>query len=331
MSGIKNNDKDTAPLLSLCIPTYGVVEWVVPVIESIYSQGCDNGDFEVVITDNGMESKLGEAISRFDYPNLHYYRTTSQGFTNQIDAFRKCSGLFCKMINHRSRLVEGVLPKMLNLVDRYKGGKPILYFSDGMIKAPEITECGNVDEFCSCLSFFTSWSNGTGVWRQDIPHLDERKICYMFPHMVFLFYVRRQSEYVVWNEKFDIPASDKGKGGYDLIHTFAVTYLDEMHGLVEEGRLLNATFEKIRKDLLPFLSDWYRYEHLAAYTIHNFIIKDVRKSMSRYYSGREYCEFLLKAWQGLRPMYLYHASILHKSALRLAFDRFVLGRIQHDN
>ena len=30
------------PLLSLCMPTNGVVEWVFPVLESIYKQGCDN-------------------------------------------------------------------------------------------------------------------------------------------------------------------------------------------------------------------------------------------------------------------------------------------------
>ena len=29
-------------LLSLCIPTYGVSEWVFPVLDSIYNQKIDN-------------------------------------------------------------------------------------------------------------------------------------------------------------------------------------------------------------------------------------------------------------------------------------------------
>ena len=45
-------------LLSICIPTNGVVEWVVPVIESIYAQEVDKRLFEVVITDNGGKDDL---------------------------------------------------------------------------------------------------------------------------------------------------------------------------------------------------------------------------------------------------------------------------------
>ena len=41
------------PLVSLCIPTNGVVEWVFPVLDSIYNQIVDNALFEIVITDNG--------------------------------------------------------------------------------------------------------------------------------------------------------------------------------------------------------------------------------------------------------------------------------------
>ena len=55
------------PILSLCIPTNGAVEWILPVIDSIYSQGYDNEKFEVVITDNGKESKF------FNWPYTIYY------------------------------------------------------------------------------------------------------------------------------------------------------------------------------------------------------------------------------------------------------------------
>ena len=45
-------------LLSICIPTNGVVEWIIPAINSIYSQGVDNNEFEVVVTDNGEKDDL---------------------------------------------------------------------------------------------------------------------------------------------------------------------------------------------------------------------------------------------------------------------------------
>ena len=46
---------DKTPLLSICIPTNGIVSYVLPVLDSIYSQvkGNDLELFEVVIVDNG--------------------------------------------------------------------------------------------------------------------------------------------------------------------------------------------------------------------------------------------------------------------------------------
>ena len=75
---------DKQPILSLCIPTNGAVEWILPVIESIYSQGYDTDKFEVVITDNGKDSQLPAYISKMNYPNLCYKQTSAEGFLNLV-------------------------------------------------------------------------------------------------------------------------------------------------------------------------------------------------------------------------------------------------------
>lgn len=59
--------EDKFPLLSICIPTNGIVEWVIPVLKSIYSQKADNSLFEVVVTDNGNSSALSKAVEIFRY------------------------------------------------------------------------------------------------------------------------------------------------------------------------------------------------------------------------------------------------------------------------
>ena len=41
------------PLISLCIPTNGIIEWVFPVLDSISAQKVDEQLFEVIVTDNG--------------------------------------------------------------------------------------------------------------------------------------------------------------------------------------------------------------------------------------------------------------------------------------
>ena len=85
---------DNQPILSLCIPTNGAVECVLPVIESIYSQGYDDDKFEVVITDNGKDRQLPQHIAKMNYPNLYYRQTTDKGFLNLVTCLKEGKGLF---------------------------------------------------------------------------------------------------------------------------------------------------------------------------------------------------------------------------------------------
>ena len=48
------------PYLSLCIPTNGVIEWVSPVLNSIYDEKNPIGEFEVIVTDNGNNEEFYE-------------------------------------------------------------------------------------------------------------------------------------------------------------------------------------------------------------------------------------------------------------------------------
>ena len=167
---------DKQPVLSICIPTNGNVEWMIPVVESIYAQEVDNNLFEVVITDNGSKDDLERALQTYCYPNLRYFKTIAQGFSNQIDAFEKCSGLFCKMLNHRSKMMPGSIEKLVALVDRYKGEKPILYCAEGKAEGGDVIECNSTNEFVRRLSFWISWSAGTGAWKEDLIDIGDRAL-----------------------------------------------------------------------------------------------------------------------------------------------------------
>ena len=286
---------DKQPILSICIPTNGVVEWMVPVVESIYAQGVDNVLFEVVITDNGGKDDLEKAIQAYDYPNLHYYKTTAQGFTNQIDAFEKCSGLFCKMLNHRSKMMLGSIEKLITLVERYKEDKPIIYCAEGHAKGGALIECENTDEFVRSLSYWVSWSAGTGAWKSDLVDLSKKVANEMFPHTLFLFDLRNNSRYVIWNEKYEIMASDAGKGGYDVFYTFGVTLLDILNDLRARERITCATFVSAKQDLYVFLKGLYVNESLLP-TKHTFIIQNVAESMDVYYGRYYYWKMLTWAY-----------------------------------
>ena len=294
-------------LLSLCIPTNGIVKWVIPVIDSIYAQQVDNALFEVVITDNGKADDLSKAIADYSYPNLHYYHTTSEGFTNQIDAFEKCSGMFCKMLNHRSRMLPGSIEKIITLVKRYQESKPILYFAEGNAKGGDIIECTNVDEFVRSMSYWVSWSAGTGAWKEDIVDLRNREIDKMFPHTIYLFGLRDESKYVIWNEKYEVMADESGKGGYDLYYTFGVIFLDLVNTLRTNGRISLDTFVRVKDDLFIFLRGLYLSEAILP-TNRTFILQNIPQSMDVYYGRLYYWKMVIGAWLRL-PIAIFRKCV----------------------
>ena len=66
-----------APIVSLCMPTNGVPEWVFPVLESISSQGVSDSLYEVVITDNGKNEDFKQEMREklAVHPNWVYAET----------------------------------------------------------------------------------------------------------------------------------------------------------------------------------------------------------------------------------------------------------------
>lgn len=287
-------------LLSICIPTNGAVQFVLPVLESIYTQGVDDNLFEVVITDNGKDSLLESSLDDFrGHDNLHYYKSESQGFVNQVDSFKRSNGLYIKMLNHRAKLLPGALDAFIQMVKKYQDTQPCIYCSDGVLKNPEYTECKDFNEFVRDLSIYSSWSAGVGIWQKDKSVLDSIEYNKMFPHASILFETRVESKYVIWNRKFMEMGAEPTKGGYNLFHTFAVVYLDLLKNLQNRGRITSVTFNCVKKDLRDFLSDWY-YNIFIAPNLYSFYTEDYKKHILVYYNKFDLLYIKMRA--GLRKV-----------------------------
>lgn len=286
---------DNQPILSLCIPTNGAIQWVLPVLNSIYNQKYDLSKFEVVITDNGKSSQLASYLKDYDYPNLRYIVTTDEGFLNLVTSLKEGRGLFCKMINHRSVLEPGTIEEMIELVERYEDSQPVIYCSDGNVKGMEIIECKDLDQFIANLSYWASWSAGIGFWKKDIEQIGSVELDKMFPNASLLLNLRKESSYVIWNKKYEQMGDDAGKGGYDLYDTFAVHFLDIIKGLLVDGRISQQTFNAVKNDLFGFLTILYKNEAILP-TKHTFILKDIKKSMQVYYGTSGYYRMVVKAY-----------------------------------
>lgn len=283
-------------LLSICIPTNGATQFVLPVLDSIYSQGVNNEFFEIVITDNGKNSTLGSAIEKYKaHGNLLYYKSELTGFVNQVDAFKHSNGLFIKMLNHRAQLLPGALSNLIELVHKYKETQPIIYCSNGVLKLGEITDGMDFNTFVKKLSYYSSWSAGVGIWNKDKIMLDKIPYNQMFPHASIIFEIRQQSEYVIWNKKYMIMEDEPTKGGYNIFQTFAVVYLDLLKELENKERITAKTFKSVKKDLRAFLSHWY---YILFYKSNQFRFStdNYKTYILTYYS---YFDYLIIKFKGL--------------------------------
>ena len=105
------------PYVSFCVPTNGIKEWVIPVLDSIYCTNADIEEFEVIITDNGNDKDFYETMLDYckDKSNCIYKRTDAIQFLNQIEAFKMASGKLIKFVNHRHTLVDGAVQYLIEV------------------------------------------------------------------------------------------------------------------------------------------------------------------------------------------------------------------------
>ena len=298
--------------LSICIPSNGTVRWALAALEGIYSQDCDPDCFEVVMTDNGPSDELEKAVAGLDYPNFTYRRTTSQGFLNIIDSVKLGRGQLCKVLNHREVLLPGAIQHWLDLAEKYKDEKPIIYCCAGLLKGGPLTECENFDSFVASMSYWSSWMAGICVWDIDKPALESIQYDKMFPNTSLLFEMRQESRYVIDNVPFATRPDDRGKGGYNIFRTFAIDYLDILNALRKKGRISLDTFIKVKGELYGWLTDLY-YKEVFTKSVHTYDLTDIDRSMEVYFTRAEYRKMKLMApWLYVRRRWIKYTGMLSK-------------------
>lgn len=230
------------PLVSLCIPTNGITEWVIPVLNSIYNEtnggSVDASLFEVVITDNGDNQTFKKEIQQYQekHGNLKYQETTAAGFLNEAESYKLASGVLIKFINHRTCLLPGTLPYWLRFAEKYEDvkEKPIVYFSTGALeRETPVRRYSSFDEFVRGLSYFSSWSTGVAFWKEDFDRLlPGMEYNALFPHTTLLFSQTKRKEYIIDDTPllYEIPADHSRKGRYDLFFRFCCGVYGDITG-----------------------------------------------------------------------------------------------------
>lgn len=277
------------PLVSLCIPTNGILEWVCPVLDSIYCQGVDEKLYEVVITDNGNNLEFKDSINKYlvSHENIVYKKTDAYMFQNQVEAFKLASSCFIKFVNHRMTLKAGALQHIIDFVEDNYRAKPTIFFSNGVLSTKAtVMQCDSFEKFVENLSYWSSWSAGLAIWKNDFDKIPEKQEYNIyFPHITILFNKKDAGKYVIDNTPLlqELPTDEVKKGKYNLFQVFAVEYVSVIGDLMRNGHITIDCFLKIKKDILGFISDLY-IKYVIQKKSCSYILDDYKKYISVYYN-----------------------------------------------
>ena len=278
------------PLLSLCIPTNGVSQWVLPVLDSIYSQNINTELYEVIVADNGNNISFKNAMEKYavDKENLLYIENSVEGFLNEIESYKAAKGILLKFVNHRTCLVEGTIEKFLEFINENRENKPVVYFSNGVMKDKKLVKYDTFDEFVRGLSYWSSWSTGMTIWRDDFQKIKDYKLedyNTLFPHTTILFGEREKKQYIIDNSVIfnEIPPGKTPKGNYDLFNAFSVEYPSIILELYRDGSIIKKTYKKVLKDNLAFVAILF-FQFKVAHMYCSYDISGFSESCGFFYS-----------------------------------------------
>lgn len=248
------------PILSLCLPTNGIIEWVFPVLDSIYNQMVDENLFEVIVTDNGNNDNFQEMMEKYSHKhqNLIYKKTSAFMFHNQLEALKLASGQYLKLINHRSTMCDGSIVEMLDIVKKNIEEKPVIYFSNGVRDKNYFFD--NFNDFVCKLGIFASWTTGVGIWKSDYDNLPvDMKIDKISPHSCILFANRNKKSYKIYNYIFckEIESDHSKKGKYDLFKAFGVEEIAITQNLYIDGDITATTLKTVKNEYKNFVAGLY--------------------------------------------------------------------------
>ncbi|RHM59392.1 MULTISPECIES: glycosyltransferase family 2 protein [Coprobacillaceae] len=249
--------------LSICIPTNGMTEWVKIVLDSIYSQKIDNSLYEVVICDNGSEDTLMQFINQYykEKENLFYKKSTANGFLNQIECFKLANGKFIKFLNHRAKLKDGAIERLIDFA-RTHDDSTVVFFSNGALAdIGDTKEFNDFDSFVKELSIYSSWSGGLGIWKSQLEKILEKDTFNsLFPHTDILFFNKSANRYVIDNNLFfsEIDTQHSKKGNYNVFYAFGVEYPNILLQLMTEKYISVETLHYLLLQNCKFVTNLYR-------------------------------------------------------------------------
>lgn len=103
--------------LSIIVPVYNVERYIRPCIESIFRQGLNEADFEVIIVNDGTPDKSMEMITDIigQHQNITVINQKNQGLSMaRNNAMKVATGEYIQFLDSDDLLIDNTLPYLLN-------------------------------------------------------------------------------------------------------------------------------------------------------------------------------------------------------------------------
>lgn len=292
-------------LLSICIPCYKRVKEVRNTLSSIY---IDNSDvkleeFEVVISDNDPDRELQKAVSEFNYPNLKYVSTQCEGFMNSYYVLTYAKGVLLKLHNSQSIFKKGSLRTILNDIQQAYNTKDFIFYTNGMLNKNKKLKLDNYNSFMTILSYWSSWSNGFCIWKEQFEKIKGVELNKLFPHTsLFLAQSISQSFYINDKYLFDVQRIPK-RGGHNKFAAFTLDYPSLIDNHCKAGKISRSTKKAIIRDLmLKMLPNLLFNKYIARNE--RFEIAGYRKNIKQFFPWYAYyLTFILAPFTPFRKIY----------------------------
>jgi len=248
------------PLVSICIPCYKRLDQVKRTLNSLYIDNADVplNEYEVILSDNDSKCELESIIVDFsDKSNLRYIRTKCDGFMNSYYALTYGQGDLLKLHNSQNIIRKGMLSEIIRIAKDTVSTKTLIFHSNGFLSHYRICHYHDFNDFMGALSYWSSWSGGMTIWKEDFENIGNIIVNPLFPHTsVLLTQYNKKSFLIDDRVMYEVQRIAK-RGGHNKFEAFTIEYPSLIDKSYQEGyisdRCRKIIFRSLYQNYIPTL------------------------------------------------------------------------------
>lgn len=286
-----NNDKGVMkePIVSICLPCYGRVEYVRRTLKSIYEYNSDVSldDYEIVISDNDPKQNIRTLVSEFKFPNIHYHYTKCEGFMNSYYVLTYATGQFLKLHNSQVIFKKGALAALVQEIKDNQKNKSLVFYTNGLLFKGCSFTCQSFDEYFSKLSYWPSWSNGFAIWKADFDRIGKIYLNKLFPHTSLFITQHDKMNYIVNDNHWFETQRVAGRSGHNKFEAFTIEFPSLVDECYRNNWISLSTKKHIINDIMTEYLPTLLFNKFVA-RIENYEIKDYKSNIKIYFPKGAY-------------------------------------------